>query len=164
MYTPGRPLGGPIDIRECENPSCSNTFKVHTGNKVAVKQRFCCRTCARQADNRARKELNEIQWLCSPESWCPCAEVQIPYDQRALKKFCSQECRNKYGKKRVADSAGQITFICNNPSCAKEVTRPKNYGGRSSVKFCSNLCATKVNKAVHHVIDRESTIVFDGDG
>lgn len=76
------------------------------------------------------------------------------------RKFCSPECRKVYGKKRQPDPTNYVTFICQNQSCGKEVTRYKRYGNGANM-FCSNACAQRHTRTKAHVVMSDDDVVLD---
>ena len=91
---------------------------------------------------------------------CPCGQpVFRPGENTASdRKYCSAECRSKYGKpSKVKDPSKWVTFPCQ--TCGKAVDRRKSVPGPR--KFCSNECAAKHTKAVRHYMARDSDVVLD---
>lgn len=142
----------PREIRVCER--CGNEFVV----RQSVPQRYCGRACARQVDAIAKSGRSQAEWEASPQSYCPCGIGRIPYVKRHYNKYCSDECRLRYGKKRQANPANYVTFNCR--TCGKEVTRYKNYGNGSNL-YCSNECASKFTHKKHHVTMKDSDVLLD---
>lgn len=136
-------------------PSCRESFTVLASSARV----YCGAQCARQADADKKKRRTEEAWYASPKSLCECGE-RIPYVKRNTSKYCSDECRNKYGSKRQPDPTKQITFNCG--TCGKQITRWKGYGSTISGKrFCDNKCAIKHTKTVRNYVIRESDMVLD---
>jgi len=145
--------------KKCSRPGCDQSFEVRN-NAADANRRFCSRSCARQVENQARSLLNQQQWEASDQSLCPCGLVRIPYVVRHTTKYCSTECRLKYGEKkgRAVDPTKHITFNCE--TCGKEVTRNRKYGHGAN-RFCTNGCAAKWTKKVRHIGIRDADVVLD---
>lgn len=136
-----------IDVeRPCENPSCGRSFASKTNPDGTPAKgypaRFCSKQCARVVDGPERHQRKEREWLSSEASLCACGG-RIPYEMRHQRKFCSPECRSKYGRSgRIANPAKKVTFACER--CGKEVSRYKGYGSGAH-RFCSNECSARSN-------------------
>ncbi len=83
---------------------------------------------------------------------CPCGGSTDSPNQR----YCSPECRSKYGLKRQPDPKNHVTFLCQNESCGKSVTRPRSQG---SAKYCSNECARTHTKTTQHFTVDGTTVL-----
>ena len=136
-------------------PECHSTFSVRENST----QIYCGRQCARQAAATTKSLRTMGEWYDSDASLCPCGK-RIPYTKRDTSKYCSDECRSRYGKKRQPDPNKQVTFNCG--TCGKETTRPRSYGATvSGMRFCDNTCAAKHTKTVRHYVVREMDMVLD---
>lgn len=149
--------------------------RVRTGRRIdrTTRATFACQQCGKGFEDYARKPRKFCSLECTNQ-WqvenrsafreCPCGR-QITLAEGAstmysYRKYCSPECRAKYGKKRQPDPAKQITFNCG--TCGKEVTRRRGYGSTTSgLRFCSNHCAARHTKTVRHYVARESDMVLD---
>lgn len=123
---------------------CGSAFD--TSRKDAV---FCSRDCTNQWQRENKTRLPDRECVGCGASFHPNNVNQI---------YCTHPCARRHQRVRQKDPANHITFTCQNPNCGKEVTRPRSAPGH---KFCSNECAAKITKAVHHVIDMETSTVLD---
>lgn len=131
--------------RSCENPSCGRSFatKVRPDGTTAVghPDRYCSVACSRLSDNRDRSLAKQSEWLQSEKSLCPCGG-RIAYEDRNIRKYCSEACTKRFRKKRQRDPERYVTFNCER--CGVEVTRYKKYGN-GALRFCSNECSARSN-------------------
>jgi hypothetical protein len=142
--------------RECKR--CGATFEVPPTYK---KKQYCTRACSSAATAEQRAASNRANGRYKAPV-CPCGnEVTregTKYVYARDKKYCSPECRAKYGKKRQPNPDNYVTFDC--MTCARSVTRYKGYGNGAS-KFCSNRCAAKHTKTKHHLAFRDDDVLLD---
>lgn len=141
----------------CER--CSKPFEVP--DKVNYREkRYCTRACSNAATATKRAESVRSAGRYQPPI-CPCGkEVPPPpganYIYAAQKKYCSAECRNKYGPKRQKDPSKWVTFTCQN--CGEEVeTRRK----LNMQKYCSVACSNRHTKVKRHIVLKDSDVVLD---
>lgn len=136
-------------------PVCQTTFQT----RVDKPKQTCSQACGLWLANDRKIKAAHEAWKNDPASRCLCGET-IPYANRNDWKYCSIECRQRYGKKRQPDPTKQITFNC--ATCGTEVTRWRGYGATvSGRRFCSNTCAAKHTKRVRHYVAREDDMVLD---
>lgn len=140
--------------KTCER--CGTGFTVP--NKVNYREkRFCTRACSNAATAEKRAATLRGKQGYRPPI-CPCGKevtAKRKYVYAKDKKYCSPECRAKYGKKRQADPANYVTFACQN--CGEETIRRKGLGYH---KYCSNECAAKHTKIKKHIVV-DDAIVLD---
>lgn len=145
----------PRETRSCARQGCDQTFEVRL-NAADANRHYCSRQCARQVENQARSVIKQREWLDSSASLCPCGVNRIPYEVRHTTKYCSAECRVKYGKKKQRDPENWTTFECQN--CGKTVEVRKSFGYQ---KYCSNACAQRHTKVKRHVVLKDTDVVLD---
>lgn len=148
----GRPVG-PRIVRVCR---CGNSFEVVPSSR----QQNCSRSCAKSLQAEQLSQRLRVEWEGDARSTCACEVGCIPYEHRHVWRYCSIECRNKYGAKRQPNPENHVTITCQNPSCGKEVTRYKKYG-KGRLKFCSNECARTHTKTRRFYGVEEFDIVFE---
>lgn len=139
------------ESRTCE--VCQTTYKYRPGK---TGERFCSRTCRNTgvaADNQAQAQAT---YDAAPPI-CQCG-VQIPFEHRHNRQFCSPECRATYQTKRQPNPDNYKTFDCQ--TCGKATTRYKGYGS-GALMFCSNECAAKHTKVKKHYVVRDMDMVLD---
>ena len=147
--------------KTCARAECGKTFEVR--DKLPERNKiYCTKACSNTATAARRAESVRAAKRYQPPV-CPCGkEVQPPpgqqYIYREQKKYCSAECREKYGAKRQPDPANSVTFNCLN--CGKEVTRYKKYG-KGHNKYCSNACSAQHNKTRKFYAVEDLDIVFE---
>jgi hypothetical protein len=138
-------------------PICEKEFQ-----QLRRPKTFCSRDCSNVATAGRRAASNRALGKYAPPQ-CPCGnDVSPPEGQKwvyaSQKKYCSPECRLKYGKKKQANPENYVTFTC--LVCEEKITRYKKYGNGAN-KYCSNRCAAKHTKRVAHVIIRDHDTVLD---
>lgn len=156
MSTRGRPRQE-RETRECERDECQESFEVLPSST----RRFCSRSCGNKSTAGARAESNRSLGRYTPPV-CPCGKTVEPppglrYVYEGSKKYCSPECRAKYGKKRQRDPSKWVIRTCE--TCGEDFefrVNSKNQG-----RFCSNACAAKHTKVVRHYVVREADMVLD---
>ena len=127
---------------------CGKTFEYLPSQRSGT---YCSVACRDRHKAKVAEPVNRK---------CPCGQpVFRPGENTASdRKYCSAECRSKYGKpSKVKDPSKWVTFPCQ--TCGKAVDRRKSVPGPR--KFCSNECATKHTKTVKHYAVRESDMVLD---
>lgn len=144
-----------MSTRQCEG--CPTVFEVPATYRA---KRFCSRACSNRATAEARAASTRAHEKYKPPV-CPCGKAVPPppgqqYVYASQKKYCSPECRVKYGKKKQRDPANYVTFECLN--CGTEVTRYKKYGSGHS-KYCSNACAQRHTRTKVHIVMEDSVVL-----
>lgn len=161
----GRPSSLLAQVRQCAH--CGTDFETKVDPKSGLvarghKTTYCSRPCALAVNNRsgtaapkARAPKIRDRYEDDPII-CPCGSP-IPYEYRFNRKYCSPVCRALYSSPgRQRDPSNYVTFNCE--TCDVEVTRYKGYGSGANM-FCSNICASRHTKKVHHVV--VDGLVFD---
>lgn len=138
---------GQRKVRTC--PACKEKFTV----PAVSKQVFCGTICARAVDGAAKAAEARAQYDADPKI-CTCDKA-VPYEKRHSSKFCSEECAKRYGGRRQADPANQITYVCLN--CGETASRPRSTP--SSLKYCSNSCARRHTKTKQHFTVGDTTVL-----
>jgi hypothetical protein len=141
-----------LEIRNCENKACGKEFEYHAGQ---TGERFCSRACRNEYAAFINRAAAKDAYELDPKR-CPCGDP-IPFEYRHTRQFCSIDCRLQYQPKRQKDPTNYVTFNCLN--CGAEVTRPKNYGGNTVQKYCSNECSAKHNRTKQHIVVEDAVVL-----
>lgn len=109
-------------------------------DKYSTNQRYCSVACGAQGRR-------------TPMPMCRgCGENPVKTRQSY---YCSDDCRNKYGKKKK-NAYSDKAAIC--LTCEKEFSKPWYYA--SAMKYCSNTCAQKHTRTKKHIIV-DNAVVLD---
>jgi hypothetical protein len=141
----------------CER--CSAPFTVP--DKVNYREkRYCTRACSNGATAEQRASTLRGKAEYQPPI-CPCGnEVTATrkYVYAKDKKYCSDECRKKYGLKRRADPTNWMTKTCRN--CGEVFTIRKS--SQSYGYYCSNACARRHTKTKQHIVVEDAIVLDSG--
>lgn len=124
---------------------CGKKFSIQRSQK----RRFCSRDCTNQWQ-RTQVEARTCEGCGNPLEVQPGAKTMYTY-----RKFCSDECRAKYGGKRQRDPSKWKTFVCRN--CGEEFEQRKS--SQSYGKYCSNACAYRHTKTKEHIVVEDAVVL-----
>lgn len=132
---------------------CKSVFETRADKP----RKTCSQKCGLWLANERKIAKAQEEWVANPASTCSCGKT-IPYANRNEWKYCSAECRQKYGQKKREDPANWVTKSCQN--CGNEFRLRKS--SQSYGKYCSSACAYRHTKIKQHIVVDDAIVLDSG--